>query len=209
MIDRVLLEHQDALMRTMLEHIPVMVAVLDSQHNVLYVNKEFERVMGWTEEEVRELDIVSACLPDPAEQKEAEEFLRRSDARWAEFRTINKHGVLVPCMWMNLRVGDLLCGIGIDVSERERRVADEQMAREALEARVERRIPAANRYGLTFRELTVLTLVADGKTDREIASLLSIGLRTVQTHISNILTKLGAKVRTEAGVRAVREGIID
>lgn len=208
-IAQLLQELEGEFVQTILEHIPVMIAVLDSGNNVLYVNKEYERVMGWTAEEVRQLDIVSACLLDPAERKEAQEFLRRAEPRWGEFQTTNKYGVRVPSRWMNLRVGDVLFGMGIDVTERERREAEARRTREDVEARVERRIPTADSYGLTFRELTVLTLVAGGKTDREIASLLSIGLRTVQTHISNILTKMGAKVRTEAGVRAVREGIID
>lgn len=208
-ITQLLLEREGKLIQAILENVPVMVTVLDSGNNALYVNKEYERVMGWTEEEVRQMDIVSACLPDPAERNEALEFLRRAEPVWGEFRIRNKWGIGVPTMWMNVRVGAVLFGIGIDMTERRQREAVAQKAREDVEARVERRIPPADPYGLTFRELTVLTFVAEGKTDREIASLLSIGCRTVQTHISKILTKMGAKVRTEAGVRAVREGIIE
>jgi len=197
-------------MNKIFEHVPVMILILDSEAKALYINKECERVLGWTEQEVRELpDVRAAWFPDPAEREEAREFTRAAESRWQEFRTTNKHGVRVPCMWMSLRVGTVLFGIGIDITDQKRRKADARRTREDVEARVERRIPPADPYGLTFRELTVLTLVAGGKTDREIASLLSIGCRTVQTHISNILTKMGAKVRTEAGVRAVREGIID
>lgn len=205
-----LLQNNGALMSKLLEHVPIMIVILDSEANALYTNKETERMLGWTQKEVREHpDFIGACYPDPAEREAAEEFLHLAESRWHEFRPANKYGVRVPCMSMSVRVGAVLFCVAIDLTERKMREDDERRAREDLEARVERRIPAAHPYGLTFRELTVLTLVAEGKTDREIASLLSIGCRTVQTHICNILTKMGAKVRTEAGVRAVREGIIE
>jgi non-specific serine/threonine protein kinase len=61
-----------------------------------------------------------------------------------------------------------------------------------------------SRAGLSPRELDVLRLVAAGQTDREIADLLSIGVRTVETHVGHILDKLGASGRTEAAAIAVR-----
>ncbi len=93
----------------------------------------------------------------------------------------------------------------------ERRRAEEALLvpREELEGRVEHQMLRRNPYGLTFRELTVLHLVADGKSGREIGVTLVISYLTAQKHISNILTKMGASSRTEASVRAVREGLFD
>ena len=54
---------------------------------------------------------------------------------------------------------------------------------------------------LTGREAEVLRLLADGLTDREIAGALTISTRTVETHVSSILHKLGAKNRAEAAQR--------
>ncbi len=71
------------------------------------------------------------------------------------------------------------------------------------------RIRGRNPYGLTIRELTVLKLVVAGKTDKEIARDLVISPQTSQKHVSNILGKMDAASRTEAGVRAVREGLVD
>lgn len=51
---------------------------------------------------------------------------------------------------------------------------------------------------LTAREDEILRLLADGLTDREIATALTISPRTVETHVSNILHKLGARNRAEA-----------
>lgn len=61
--------------------------------------------------------------------------------------------------------------------------------------------------GLTQREVEVLSLVAAGKTDREIAEELFIALRTVTTHVGNILNKIGAANRTEAASYATRQGL--
>jgi DNA-binding CsgD family transcriptional regulator len=59
--------------------------------------------------------------------------------------------------------------------------------------------------GLTSRELEVLCLMTDEMTDREIADTLFIGVRTVETHSSNIIGKLGVKTRVGAVARALRE----
>jgi len=55
--------------------------------------------------------------------------------------------------------------------------------------------------GLSPRENDVLAMLADGLTDREIANALTISPRTVETHVSNILHKLGVRNRAEAAQR--------
>lgn len=64
-------------------------------------------------------------------------------------------------------------------------------------------------YGLTFREFTVLHHVAAGRSDKEIGLELGISPLTVGKHVANILSKMEAVSRTEAGVRAEREGLLD
>jgi len=60
---------------------------------------------------------------------------------------------------------------------------------------------------LTEREVEVLSLVARGLSNQEIADELIIGERTVRTHVSNILAKLHLANRTQAALYALREGI--
>ena len=69
-------------------------------------------------------------------------------------------------------------------------------------------VPATYRDGLTQREVEVLRLIADGKSNREIGEELVITLNTVFRHVSNIFTKIGAANRTEATRYALREGLI-
>ena len=61
---------------------------------------------------------------------------------------------------------------------------------------------------LTAREREVLGLIAHGLSNKEIAQSLSIGEKTVKTHVSNILAKLGVQSRTQAVLQAMRAGII-
>ncbi|MEU6214647.1 response regulator [Streptomyces sp. NPDC090085] len=68
--------------------------------------------------------------------------------------------------------------------------------------------PAAGRPGsLTDREREVLCLIADGRSNREIARALVLSEKTVKTHVSNILMKLDLSDRTQAALWAVRHGI--
>ena len=62
---------------------------------------------------------------------------------------------------------------------------------------------------LTARELQVLTELAAGLSNREIAARLYLSHRTVGVHVSNVLAKLGARTRTEAAAFAVRRNLID
>jgi predicted ATPase/DNA-binding CsgD family transcriptional regulator len=63
-------------------------------------------------------------------------------------------------------------------------------------------------FGLTTRELDVLRLLVEGRSDREIAGTLFIGARTVQTHVANLFAKLGVNARAEAAAVAVRRGLV-
>jgi DNA-binding NarL/FixJ family response regulator len=66
----------------------------------------------------------------------------------------------------------------------------------------------ADRFGLTRREREVLELLAAGSTNRQIASTLYITEKTAGAHVSNILSKLDARGRTEAAAVAHREGLL-
>jgi DNA-binding NarL/FixJ family response regulator len=78
----------------------------------------------------------------------------------------------------------------LDLESRESHVRDEESLETVL--------------GLTRREAEVLTLVARGSTNREIAAELVISVKTASVHVSHILRKLGASNRREAAAIAHR-----
>lgn len=63
-------------------------------------------------------------------------------------------------------------------------------------------------FGLSPRELEVLLILAEGRTDREIAERLFISQRTVHIHVRHVLAKLGANSRTQAASIAWRAGVV-
>jgi DNA-binding CsgD family transcriptional regulator len=75
-------------------------------------------------------------------------------------------------------------------------------------ARTRGHAPAAP-LGLTAREFEVLRLVADGRSNPEIAVRLFISPKTVSVHVSNILAKMGVVGRGEAAAAAYRQGLFD
>jgi DNA-binding NarL/FixJ family response regulator len=62
---------------------------------------------------------------------------------------------------------------------------------------------------LTSRELDVVRLVVDGRSNHEIAAALGIGPKTVETHLARVFERLGIASRTELATRAVREGWLE
>lgn len=83
-----------------------------------------------------------------------------------------------------------------------------QLAPQAA-ARLMREVrPPESPEELTPRETEVLKLLAQGLANKEIAQELGIGEKTVKTHVSNILSKLGVLSRTQAALHAVRVGLV-
>jgi DNA-binding CsgD family transcriptional regulator len=88
-------------------------------------------------------------------------------------------------------------------------LAERGRPEEAVVRTIERQMERQNVYHLTFRELTILRVMAIGKSDGEIATALHISLLTAHKHVANILGKMGAASRTEASTRALREGLVE
>jgi DNA-binding NarL/FixJ family response regulator len=88
-------------------------------------------------------------------------------------------------------------------------VLDPAIAREALKDPESGAEPADDPYeSLTERERQVLKLVAEGRSNKDIASLLDISVKTAMTHREHVMQKLNLHNRTELTLFAVRRGII-
>jgi DNA-binding NarL/FixJ family response regulator len=72
----------------------------------------------------------------------------------------------------------------------------------------QRLLETIGREQLSQREIEVLTLVAMGLTNKEIAKRLFISDKTARNHVASCLLKLGANDRTEASITAIRRGLI-
>lgn len=95
----------------------------------------------------------------------------------------------------------------------ERVLKGERVVAPALLSALVGAVTATNRDGgaelaLTRREREVLTLLAEGRSNREIADDLFVTLATVKTHLAHVYAKLGARNRNEAVGRAVELGLL-
>jgi PAS domain S-box-containing protein len=135
---------QTELLGSIIDHIPVMISVADTHGHIRLVNREWERVLGWTREEIlaQDLDILAACYPDLQDRQAVHDFVASSNGEWRDFRTRVKDGRTIDTSWAVVRLsGGTRIGIGRDLTERKqeeegRRTSGDLLR--ALSARVDR-----------------------------------------------------------------------
>ncbi len=115
------LEKERELFKTIVDQIPVMLTRYDSQKNMLFLNREFERKIGWRTEEVQNIDMMEKVYPDPEYRKKVSEYMKKATAEWKEFHVQSKSGDIIESEWSNIRLEDgTQIGIGIDITDRRK-----------------------------------------------------------------------------------------
>ena len=107
-------------------------------------------------------------------------------------------------IWLGLRITHGRSSVRETIVVREVHVREEGPPREAFTADTRRQ----QTLGITARELEVLTLVARGLSNREIAKQLFVSENTVKTHCARAFDKLGAARRTQAVQRGKELGLL-
>ena len=98
--------------------------------------------------------------------------------------------------------GDLLADIRLVASGRS--LIDPALARRVVERRRAGADEDPRLASLTAQERRILDLIAEGRTNRQIAETLFLAEKTIKNYVSNVLAKLGMQRRTEAAVYAAR-----
>ncbi len=121
------------LMDILFERIPVMITIYDPDLEEFEVNREFEKVTGWSTEDVKEINLFEECYPDIDLQEEVIEFMNNPGIGWREFPLTTKSGETVETSWTNIRLtDDTSVGIGIDMTETKASQAKLRESRELL-----------------------------------------------------------------------------
>ena len=205
--------------RDLHENAPVAYFVVDLNGRISSANRHAAEMLGYDTDSLVGRRVFDVYADTPAGKETAERIFERFRAGEdtpdveVEYRRADGTSVWVSKTVRVIRdargeIAESRCW-AVDISERKRMEEALQKARDELEGRVERQMLRRNPYGLTFRELTVLHLVGVGRTDKEIGLELGISPLTASKHVSNILAKMKVTSRTEASVRAVKEGLLD
>jgi PAS domain S-box-containing protein len=115
------LTREKELLERILAHIPVMIVFISPSGRTEWVNREWQRVLGWTLDEARSIDILSRMYPDPDERQDVLRYALDPPPGWRDFRTRTKDGRLVDTSWANVVLSDGSgIGIGQDITDRVR-----------------------------------------------------------------------------------------
>src|ERR1700687_2394442 len=93
-------EHRELdMLRTILDHIPVMISCFDAAGQLTYTNREWERVLGWTFEETQQIDILAAVYSDPVVRAAVLDCIRRGEQRWVDVQIRSRDGRMSEAAW--------------------------------------------------------------------------------------------------------------
>jgi diguanylate cyclase (GGDEF)-like protein/PAS domain S-box-containing protein len=151
------LKHQKEVLQAIFDHIPIMLACLNSDGKTQLINRELEQVLGWSFAEWKQQNILLKCYPNPHDYQQVIAHMEAADRQWKDFPTQTAQGKIVETSWTNIRLSDgSEIGIGQDITARkqhEKRLR-EQAQREQLISLITQRI----RQSLNFSDILETTV---------------------------------------------------
>jgi PAS domain S-box-containing protein len=125
------LTHERELLQTVIDSVPVMIAMYRPDGHVLSVNREFVRLTGWTAADAAGRDLLAASCPDPAAVRK---FVEAPSPGWRDIEMATKDGRAIETSWSMVQLSDdSRVAIGLDVTERHRDETEMRRARAAAE----------------------------------------------------------------------------
>jgi PAS domain S-box-containing protein len=218
--DRQALARETEMLQVILEKIPTMVSFRDPSGRLIFVNREWERSLGWTLEEAQRVDLIAASYPEPEERRRVLEWIQEGEHRWADFRATTRQGSVIDASWIGVTLRDgTHLRFGQDTSERKRaeealRALSEklQAVREEDRARIAREVHDEVGQALTALQMDAAWLTKKiaslpGRGAELSAKLESMAALIETTHdsVQRIATELRPGVLDELGLDAAVE----
>jgi PAS domain S-box-containing protein len=116
------LRNQKEVLEKIFDHTPVMIDFMGPGNEIKLVNREWERVLGWTLEELRrhKLDILSECYPEPGDLQRALDFMAGPTTEWREVKVRARDGRQLVTSWANVHLSDgISIRFGRDITEQK------------------------------------------------------------------------------------------
>jgi PAS domain S-box-containing protein len=121
------LDRKSELLQTIFDNIPVMISFAGPEGRIEWVNREWERSLGWSLSEVRSRDVLAELFPDPGLSADVLQYIRRGSHEWRDFPTRVRDGRIRTTAWANVLLSDgRTIGIGQDVTDRKLAEADRE-----------------------------------------------------------------------------------
>ncbi|MEH2250703.1 PAS domain S-box protein [Nostoc sp.] len=115
------LQEQNEFLRRIFESIPLMIALIDPNGKLQWVNQEWENVLGWKFQYFQTRDVLEALYPNPEYRQYVINFIQSAQHNWGDFRTQVCDGRLLDTSWTNVYLSNgQIIGIGQDITERKR-----------------------------------------------------------------------------------------
>ncbi len=117
------LRQQNETLQKIMDHIPVMLCFYDDTGKIDFVNDAFTRLLGWSLDELKEMENPLEILyPDMEYREEVWEYMQGATLDWRDFQVRTRDGEELESSWSNVRLSDgSQIGIGIDLRERRKR----------------------------------------------------------------------------------------
>ncbi|WP_138498300.1 PAS domain S-box protein [Nostoc sp. PA-18-2419] len=115
------LQEQNEFLKLIFENIPLMIALVNSNNKLQWVNQEWERVLGWKFQDLENCDILEVLYPNPKYRQDVINFIQSAQRNWRDFRIQVRDGHLLDTSWTNVKLANgQIIGIGQDITERKR-----------------------------------------------------------------------------------------
>ncbi|MEH2219746.1 MAG: PAS domain S-box protein [Nostoc sp.] len=115
------LQEQNEFLRKIFESILLMIALIDANGKLQWVNQEWESVLGWKFNGFQTSDVLEALYPNAEYRQYVINFMQSAQRNWGDFRTQVRDGDLLDTSWTNVKLSNgQIIGIGQDITERKR-----------------------------------------------------------------------------------------
>ncbi|KMQ50331.1 sensor histidine kinase [Chitinispirillum alkaliphilum] len=114
------LTRQSALLKTIFDSIPIMLLIYSKDKSSFDVNRYFEHITGWKNEEIKGVDLLSCLYPDPEHKILAEEIVNTPTDQFKDIKLTRKDGTQIETSWANVEIPDGRHAIiGLNITERK------------------------------------------------------------------------------------------
>lgn len=114
------LQAQKEVLQVTFDHLPIMIGIYSTSGDVLMINRELERVIGWTKEDYKTVDVLRECYPNAEDYAQMLTHIMTADSTWKDFKMRVRDGRILDTSWAQVRLSDgRSIGIGQDISDRK------------------------------------------------------------------------------------------